>query len=119
MSTAKVQAAIDIRLRFAQNVRRYREMIRMSKFQLAADAMIDPKTLCSIESGKHNPTLLTIGRLADSLGVPPDQLLSADTTQTKFELSALQNQFDLLSEDQQAQLLAVIRAYLRILPELE
>lgn len=119
MTTAKAHAAADIRLIFARNVRRYREMIHMSKFQLAADAMIDPKTLCSIESGKHNPTLLTIGRLADSLGVPPDQLLSEGATQTKFELSSLQNQFDLLPDDQQAQLLAIIRAYLRILPELE
>ena len=117
MQTAKILKTRDIKMIFGLNVKRFRKLARLSRFQLAADAEIDSKAFSAIEKGTHNPTLYTIGKIADSLGVPPERLFSEEPVPaSSFSLSDLQPQFDALSAAQQEQLLSIIRAYLRVSP---
>ena len=116
MQTAQIPETRDIKKAFGANVERFRELAHLSRFQLAADAEMDPKILSSIERGTHNPTLCTIGKIADSIGVPPARLLSEDPPPATFQLADLQPQFDALSSAQQAQLLSIIQAYFRVSP---
>ena len=116
MQTAQIPDTRDMRKTFGANVKHYRELAHLSKFQLAADAEIDSKALSAIEKGTHNPTLLTIGKIADSIGIPPARLFIEKPLPTTFFLSDLQPQFNALSSAQQNQLLSIIRAYLRVSP---
>lgn len=116
MQTAQIPDTRDVKKIFGANVQRYRELAHLSKFQLAADAEIDSKALSAIEKGAHNPTLYTIGRIADSIGIPPAKLFEEESLPATFFLSDLQPQFNALSSAQQNQLLSIIRAYLRVSP---
>lgn len=116
MQPAQIHESRDIKKTFGANVKHCRELAHLSQFQLAADAEMDPKILSSIERGTHNPTLCTIGKIADSIGVPPARLLSEEPPPATFLLSDLQPQFDALTSAQQAQLLSIIRAYFRVSP---
>ena len=62
---------------FGENVRRYRELAHISRFQFKAEAMLDDRQIRDIENGTHNPTLLTMERIADTLCIPLSELLSA------------------------------------------
>ena len=90
MQTAHIPEIRDARQTFGKNVKHYRELAHLSQFQLAADAEIDFKILSAIEKGTHNPTLLTIRRIADAVGVPPTCLLTEEPLPTTFFLSNLQ-----------------------------
>lgn len=52
----------------------------LTQDELAARAGVDQTTISSLETGRHtNPTLETVQRLADALGVSPARLTFADT----------------------------------------
>jgi len=46
-----------------------REMLQVTQAQLAALSGVSPRTLKAFESGKGNPTLETLVKLADALGL--------------------------------------------------
>jgi len=59
------------------NVRRLRVARQLTQEQLAHDTGIDLTYLGGIERGRRNPTVDVLGRLAESLGVHPAELLQA------------------------------------------
>lgn len=58
-----------------ENVRRLRERAAMSQSKLARCASVHVTYLSGVENGRRSPTLEVIGRIADSLGVRPQDLL--------------------------------------------
>jgi transcriptional regulator with XRE-family HTH domain len=46
-----------------------REVLRVTQETLAESSGVGLRTLKQFESGKGNPTLLTLGKLADALGM--------------------------------------------------
>jgi transcriptional regulator with XRE-family HTH domain len=59
-----------------RNVRRLRQLRKVTQEQLAFDAQIDLTYLGGIERGKRNPSLLVMARIADALSVPLPKLLA-------------------------------------------
>lgn len=61
----------------ARNVRRLRKEQGWTQEKLAGDCGIEQQAVSLIESGRANPTILTIESLAGALGVPVVALLEA------------------------------------------
>lgn len=59
---------------FGDNLRRLRKIKNLSQEQLAFDAQLDRSFVGQVERGERNLSLLNILRLADALGLPPEQL---------------------------------------------
>ena len=58
-----------------QNMKRIRAKKKMSQGDIARALEVDRGYISNIENGKKNPTLATIQKLANALGVSPDELL--------------------------------------------
>ena len=56
------------------NVRRLRERRALSQRELAARAKLSVTTINRIESGQHKPMPRTVRKLAEALGVTPEEL---------------------------------------------
>lgn len=52
-----------------ETIKQRREMLQITQDTLAALSGVGLRTLKQFESGKGNPTLLTVQRLADALGM--------------------------------------------------
>jgi transcriptional regulator with XRE-family HTH domain len=65
-----------LRAVFAQNVKLVRRLRGLSQDQLGAMAGLHRSYVSSLESGKKNPTLDTIDRLACALATSPIDLLT-------------------------------------------
>ena len=68
---------MDLRDRFATNLRRIRHKAGLSQEALAYAADIHPKHLSDIERANKDPRLTTVLRLAHALGIEPAELLAA------------------------------------------
>jgi transcriptional regulator with XRE-family HTH domain len=66
---------MDIRKVFGANVRVYRLAAGLSQEAVAVRMGVDRAYVSAIERGLQNVTLLTIWQLAESLNVPPADLL--------------------------------------------
>jgi transcriptional regulator with XRE-family HTH domain len=62
----------------AMRLRARRKMLKLSQEQLALDASVNRTFVSQIERGIGNPSLHTLCRLADRLGLPCHALLSND-----------------------------------------
>ena len=103
---------------FGRNVRRYREKQGMSRFRLAINATLDDRQIRDIENGTHNPTLITMERIAAALGVDMPRLFEREQdTPGAFPLAALQSAFDRLPLAEQGRVLAVLRLLLQVSKE--
>jgi len=58
-----------------KNMKRTRAKKNMSQGDIARALEVDRGYISNIENGKKNPTLATIQRLANALGVSADELL--------------------------------------------
>ena len=54
---------------FGDRVRHYRTRLKLSQEALAHQSGLHPTYIAGIESGKRNPSLVSIGRVADGLAV--------------------------------------------------
>lgn len=61
--------------RFAKNMKKLREAKGMSQGDIHRATGIDRAYISNLEAGKQNPTLETIGKIAEALGVSSDKLL--------------------------------------------
>lgn len=61
--------------KLAQNLKRIREEKQMSQGDICRDLGCDRSFVSNLESGKNNPTLMTIERIAAALGVSCYELL--------------------------------------------
>ena len=66
---------VKISTKLGQNLKRIRTKKKMSQGDIARALEVHRAYISGIESGKRNPTLATIQKLADALGVPADELL--------------------------------------------
>jgi len=64
-----------ISAQFGNNMKRIRAKKKMSQGDIARTLEVDRDYISNIENGKKNPTLATIQKLANTLGVSPDELL--------------------------------------------
>lgn len=89
------------------NMRVIRKQKKMTMKQLGKEVGVSESTISLYENGKHEPDLITIGRIADVLGVSVDQLLGRDETQSKED-----EKFYLSSDEYR-----LIQCYRAIAPE--
>ncbi|NLT04759.1 MAG: helix-turn-helix transcriptional regulator [Solirubrobacterales bacterium] len=66
---------VDPLPKVAANLRRLREEKGMTQDALASGAMMDPAEIRRIESGRRDPGVRVVVRLAKGLGVEPHVLL--------------------------------------------
>lgn len=64
-----------ISTKLGQNLKRIRTKKKMSQGDIARALKVHRAYISGIENGKRNPTLATIQRLSDALGVSADELL--------------------------------------------
>jgi transcriptional regulator with XRE-family HTH domain len=62
-------------LKFGREVRRRRKALGITLEQLAERSGLTPNYIGTVENGRRDPSLSTIGALARGLGVPPGELL--------------------------------------------
>jgi len=76
-TTAKMQTNTmeEISSKLGQNLKRIRTRKKMSQGDIARALDVHRAYISGIENGKRNPTLATIQKLADALGVSADELL--------------------------------------------
>lgn len=59
-----------------QNIAQVRRKNNLTQVDVCTEIKMDKPYLSSIENGRQNPTLLTLKKLADAIGVNVNQLLS-------------------------------------------
>ena len=65
----------NISSKLGQNMKRIRTKKNMSQGDIARALEVDRGYISNIENGKKNPTLATVAKIANALGVSPDELL--------------------------------------------
>ena len=65
----------EISQKFGANMKKIREAKKMSQGDICRALEVDRAFISNLESGKRNPTLATIKRIADALDVSVDKLL--------------------------------------------
>jgi len=65
----------EISKKLGENLKKVRAKNKLSQGALAQLLEVDKGYISNIENGKKNPTLATIQRLADALGVTADELI--------------------------------------------
>lgn len=68
------------RLIFAQNMRQIRRLQEISQEELAFSAGISKTYVCEIERGSRAVSIDIMGRIADALEMPLEELLQRDLT---------------------------------------
>lgn len=58
-----------------KNMKRIRVKKKMSQGDIARALDVDRGYISNIENGKKNPTLATVAKIANALGIPPKDLL--------------------------------------------
>ena len=66
---------VQISTKLGQNLKRIRTKKKMSQGDIARALEVHRAYISGVESGKRNPTIATIQKLADALGVSADELL--------------------------------------------
>jgi len=62
-------------IKLGKNIKRIRERKKMSQGDICRALGFDRAQISNIEAGKGNPTLSTIEKIAQALGVASDELL--------------------------------------------
>ncbi len=65
----------DSSKKLAENMRKIRARKKMSQGDICRALGVDRAYISNIESGKQNPTLATIEKIAEALGVKVNELL--------------------------------------------
>lgn len=78
---------------FAQNLRKYRKIRGMTQKALAKELHYSHTAIANYESGRNEPSLSDLCRLADILGVSTDALLGREGKEDKVLDNPLVEQF--------------------------
>lgn len=65
----------SISIKIGRNLKRIRTEKKMSQGDISRKLGMDRGYISSVENGKRNPTIATIEKLANALGVSVDELL--------------------------------------------
>ena len=63
-------------MKFGQNFKRIRKRMNMTQEELATKMEISQSYLSDIENGRTNPSIKTVKKLADGLGVSVNELFN-------------------------------------------
>lgn len=74
---------MDVRLVIGENIRRRRVELGLSQERLAADIGVEQSYLSGVESGRRNPTAVTIWHVALALKVKPGSLFEPSKDEPK------------------------------------
>ena len=74
----------DLSIKFGKRIRQLRQSQRMSQEELAFKAGISTAHLGQIERAEKKPTLETIGKLSDALGISLNQLFAFEESSTSL-----------------------------------
>jgi len=75
MAILEISIMSDSSKKLAENMKKIRARKHMSQGDICRELGVDRAYISTIESGKQNPTLSTIERIAKALGVSVDELL--------------------------------------------
>jgi transcriptional regulator with XRE-family HTH domain len=75
MPRSKLVIASLVAQKFGQHLKKLRDKRKLSQYKLAAKIKMHPMMINHYEKGRRQPTLGSIIRLAEGLGVPPADLL--------------------------------------------
>lgn len=78
---------------FAQNLRKYRKICGMTQKALAEELHYSHTAIANYESGRNEPSLSDLCRLADVLGVSADELLGREGVKQKTKTNPFLEQF--------------------------
>ncbi|PTJ92077.1 helix-turn-helix domain-containing protein [Staphylococcus simulans] len=67
-------------MKFGQNIKQIRKRMNITQSELATKMGISQSYLSDIENGRKNPSIKTVKKLADSLGLSVTDLFNDDTT---------------------------------------
>jgi transcriptional regulator with XRE-family HTH domain len=99
---------MKVQTRFGREIRRRRRALGMTLDQFAEEAELSPNYLGSIESGKRDPSLSTIQRLADAFGVSVGELVG-DREEFTPEVREAVKLFDSAPRSVRASVMAMLR----------
>jgi transcriptional regulator with XRE-family HTH domain len=68
---------LSIETAFGQVIRGLRKEIGRSQEDIAFDSALDRSFISQLETGRQQPSLITIFQLAKALGVSPSQIVSS------------------------------------------
>jgi transcriptional regulator with XRE-family HTH domain len=87
-------SAPDLLQSIATNLRKLRAHHGVTREQLGATAEVDPQLIKRIESGRANPALVVLSRLASALMISASLVLSGGEVMAETELSAAVEPFE-------------------------
>jgi len=92
------------------NMQRLRKLKKLSQKQVAMEIGMDQGQYSRIESGKVEPTLTTLGKIAEVLGVTVAELVQQEKIDQELNLSLLKKikLLDQLEEEEKQALLKLI-----------
>ncbi|MEJ7508532.1 transcriptional regulator with XRE-family HTH domain [Staphylococcus simulans] len=67
-------------MKFGQNIKQIRKRMNITQSELATKMGISQSYLSDIENGRKNPSIKTVKKLADSLGLSVTDLFNDNTT---------------------------------------
>lgn len=108
----------ELTVEFGKKVRSLRQGMGMSQEELAFKAGLSPAHLGQIERAQKKPTLETIGRLADALGVAVVDLFAFDApvqagNRNSETIEKINSQLLAMSEEDRKDILRIIRIFRR------
>lgn len=108
----------ELTVEFGKKVRSLRQGKGMSQEELAFKAGLSPAHLGQIERAQKKPTLETIGRLADALGVVVVDLFAFDApvqaeNRNNETIEKINSQLLAMSEEDRKDILRIIRIFRR------
>ena len=96
-------------LKFGREVRRRRKALELTLEQLAERSGLTPNYIGTVENGRRDPSLSTIGALARGLGVPTGELIGGIGGMSPEAIEAARL-FDTASPETQTALLQLLRS---------
>ena len=78
---------MDMRKLVGQNVRRIRQAKGLTQEQFSDSSGFSQQYISSLESGRRNPTVITLYELSQALGVSHLELLASETIPKSRKLS--------------------------------
>lgn len=73
-----IEADKDYLFNVGRNIAKARKRNKLTQVDVCVELKMDKPYLSSIENGRQNPTLLTLKKLADAIGVEVEDFLNLD-----------------------------------------
>ena len=93
-------------------IRARREGLELTQEQLAAATGLSPQYVSLIEQAKRSPSVSSLARFAEELGVTADYLITGKESATSDAISAIKADPELTAEAKKA-LMATVREFYR------